>query len=125
MHAPSAAASNAIPGLPVDAESAVFNAPWEAQAFALTLALHERGAFTWPEWADALAEVIREVQARGEPDTGEQYYRHWLAALERLAARLGLVTGAALVVRQRAWEEAARLTPHGQPIVLAAAPRGI
>jgi hypothetical protein len=39
----------------------------EAQAFALALTLHERGAFTWSEWAQTLAAVIGEVRQRGEP----------------------------------------------------------
>jgi nitrile hydratase accessory protein len=96
----------------------VFNAPWEAQAFALTLALHERGTFTWREWADTLAGVIAEVRARGERDTGENYYRHWMTALERLALSKDLVDNAALAERRVEWDEAARRTPHGQPIEL-------
>ena len=96
----------------------VFNAPWEAQAFAMAVALHERGAFTWPEWAATLAEVIAEVKARGERDTGERYYEHWLVALERLASRKALVTPETLEERRDAWDRAARETPHGQPIVL-------
>ena len=96
----------------------VFNAPWEAQAFAMAVALYERGAFTWKEWASTLAEVVAEVKARGETDTGERYYEHWLTALERIAARKSLVTDAALERRRHDWEEAARRTPHGQPIEL-------
>ena len=96
----------------------IFKEPWEAQAFALTLALHERGTFSWKEWADTLAEVIAEVRERGEPDTGEEYYRHWLAALERIVQRKDLVTGASLAERRHAWEEAAHRTPHGKPIEL-------
>jgi nitrile hydratase accessory protein len=96
----------------------VFNAPWEAQAFAMAVALHERGAFTWHEWAETLAGVIAEVKARGERDTGEQYYEHWLAALERLAARKALVTPELLEERRDAWDRAARATPHGRPIAL-------
>ena len=45
----------ALPALPRDDEGPVFNAPWEAQAFAITLSLHAAGMFTWREWADALA----------------------------------------------------------------------
>jgi nitrile hydratase accessory protein len=108
----------AAPGLPRDGDSPVFRAPWEAQAFALAVALHERGAFTWKEWAATLAEMIAEAAARGEPDTGERYYEHWLAALERIAAAKRLVDGAGLDRRRRQWEDAARRTPHGQPIVL-------
>jgi nitrile hydratase accessory protein len=105
-------------GTPFETADRVFNAPWEAQAFALTLALHERGVFTWREWADALAGVIAEVRARGESDTGENYYRHWMAALERLALSKDLVDVAALAARRDAWDEAARRTPHGRPIEL-------
>ena len=103
---------------PFDTAGRVFNAPWEAQAFALTLALHERGVFTWREWADALAGVIAEVRERGEIDTGENYYRHWMTALERLALRKDVVDEKALVARRVEWDEAARRTPHGQPIEL-------
>jgi nitrile hydratase accessory protein len=107
-----------LPGLPCDAGGPVFNAPWEAQAFAMALALYERGQFSWKEWAQTLADVIAEVRQRGEADTGEHYYRHWQTALERIAARKGLVSDASLQQRRQQWDEAARRTPHGQPIEL-------
>jgi nitrile hydratase accessory protein len=122
MSTPGAAAlatmAKELPGMPRDDAGPVFAAPWQAQAFALTLSLHERGAFTWKEWAAALAEVIGEVRARGEADTGERYYEHWLAALERIALRKDLVDDGLLRKRRAQWEDAARHTPHGQPIVL-------
>jgi nitrile hydratase accessory protein len=99
-------------------EQPVFRAPWEAQAFAMTLALYERGAFTWPEWAQTLAAVIAEAAQRGEPDTGERYYEHWLTALERITSGKGLVSASSLSQRQQEWRDAALLTPHGQPIEL-------
>ena len=83
-------ATAAVPGIPRDAEGPVFREPWEAQAFAMTLALHERGLFSWPEWAATLGEEIKRAQAAGDPDTGETYYRHWLNALERIVAAKGL-----------------------------------
>jgi nitrile hydratase accessory protein len=104
--------------LPPEFADPVFKAPWEAQAFAMALSLHERVEFTWREWAQTLAAVIAEVRQRGEADSGEDYYRHWLTALERIAERKGLVTGALLAQRRGEWEEAARHTPHGQPIEL-------
>ena len=106
-------------GMPRDAAGPVFRAPWEAQAFALAVSLSERGAFTWSEWAATLAEVIAEHRARGEPDTGERYYEHWVAALERIVARKSLVDDVRLEARRQQWREAAERTPHGQPIVLA------
>jgi len=77
----------ALPALPRDVGGPVFRAPWEAQAFAMTLALYDRGLFAWPEWAAILGDEIRKAQAKGDPDTGETYYRHWLAALERHASQ--------------------------------------
>ena len=106
------------PGMPRDADGPVFREPWEAQAFAMTLALHERGLFTWVEWAEALAAEIAAAQAAGDPDTGETYYRHWLAALESLVARKGASTGDELARYRHAWDHAADRTPHGQPIEL-------
>ena len=79
-----------VPGIPCDAEGPVFREPWEAQAFAMALALHARGLFTWPEWAATLGDEIKRAQAAGDPDTGETYYRHWLNALERLVAEKGI-----------------------------------
>jgi len=106
------------PGMPRDADGPVFDAPWEAQAFAMTLALHERGLFTWVEWAEALATQIAAAQAAGDPDTGGTYYRHWLAALESLVARKGASSGDELARYRHAWDHAADRTPHGQPIEL-------
>jgi nitrile hydratase accessory protein len=106
------------PGMPRDADGPVFSAPWEAQAFAMTLALHERGLFTWPEWAETLAAQITMAQAAGDPDTGETYYRHWLAALETLVARKGASSHDELARYRHAWDHAADRTPHGQPIEL-------
>jgi nitrile hydratase accessory protein len=107
-----------LPGLPVDARGPVFREPWEAQAFALALTLHERGVFSWAEWASALAAEIRRAQRAGDPDTGETYYRHWLAALERLVAEKRLADVATLARYRDAWERAAARTPHGTPIEL-------
>jgi nitrile hydratase accessory protein len=107
-----------LPGLPVDASGPVFREPWEAQAFALALSLHERGTFSWAEWASALAAEIRRAQRGGDPDTGDTYYRHWLAALERLVAEKRITDEATLTRYRHAWERAAERTPHGTPIEL-------
>jgi nitrile hydratase accessory protein len=111
-------ATAAVPGIPRDAEGPVFREPWEAQAFAMTLALHERGLFSWPEWAAALGEEIKRAQAAGDPDTGETYYRHWLNALERIVAAKGLADVTMLARYRHAWHHAADRTPHGTPIEL-------
>jgi nitrile hydratase accessory protein len=108
-----------LPSLPRnDQGSPVFREPWEAQAFAIAVQLHAAGHFTWTEWAAALAEQIRRAQAAGDPDLGDTYYRHWLAALERLVTAKGLISAEELAHRKAAWDAAARETPHGQPIEL-------
>jgi nitrile hydratase accessory protein len=107
-----------LPGLPRDPEGPVFNAPWEARAFAMVLRLHERGLFTWTEWARALAGEIRAAEAPGDPAAGDAYYEHWLRALEALVARKGAASADELARIQRAWAEAAERTPHGLPIEL-------
>ena len=111
-------ATEALPGIPRDEGGPVFREPWEAQAFSMALALHQRGVFTWPEWAAALAVEIKSAQAAGDPDTGATYYRHWLATLERLVAEKGIVTEQTLARYRDAWDRAADRTPHGTPIEL-------
>jgi len=111
-------ATEAVPGIPRDAEGPVFREAWEAQAFSMALALHQRGLFTWPEWAATLAEEIKRAQGAGDPDTGETYYRHWLAALERLVAEKGVASLETLARTRDAWGRAADRTPHGTPIEL-------
>jgi nitrile hydratase accessory protein len=107
-----------VPALPRDEGGPVFRAPWEAQAFAMTLRLHEAGHFSWAEWAERLAQAIRAARERGDPDRGDTYYEHWLAALERLVADKGLASAAELARRKAEWAAAAAATPHGQPIEL-------
>src|SRR5437899_6718508 len=100
-------AADAVPSIPRDAEGPVFREPWEAEAFAMALSLHERGLFTWPEWAAALAAEIKAAQAKGDPDLGDTYYHHWLAALECLVITKGVADENQLEKRRLAWDRAA------------------
>src|SRR5882672_5950740 len=97
-------AIDAMPGIPRDTEGPVFREPWEAQAFAMTLALYDRKLFTWPEWAAMLAAEIKRAQAAGDPDIGDTYYRHWLNALERIVAEKGATDAATLTRYRDAWD---------------------
>jgi nitrile hydratase accessory protein len=108
----------AVPGMPVNSEGPVFREPWEAQAFAMAVALRERGVFTASEWAETLGAEIKRAQASGDPDRGDTYYRHWLAALERIVAAKQLSDATTLRRYSDAWSHAARRTPHGTPIEL-------
>jgi nitrile hydratase accessory protein len=107
-----------LPGPLRDEAGPVFREPWEAHAFAIAVKLHERGVFTWPEWAEALGREISAARERGDPDDGGEYYRHWLAALEALVARKGVGTATELARVRLAWDHAALRTPHGAPVEL-------
>lgn len=107
-----------LPSIPRDDGGPVFRAPWQAQVFAIALALHERGLFGWSEWSAILAEEIRRAEQTGDPGTGETYYDHWLAALERLVAAKGVGSHQTLSRCREAWRHAAARTPHGAPIKL-------
>jgi nitrile hydratase accessory protein len=95
-----------------------FAEPWQAHAFAMVVRLHERGLFTWREWTDALVEQIAAAWASGEPDRGDTYYAHWLAALETVVMRKEATSRDELNRVARAWDRAAQRTPHGEPIEL-------
>lgn len=102
------------PRLPKDADGPVFAEPWQAQAFALAVRLHEAGIFGWPEWADTLGAELAAHPARN-------FYESWLAALERLSDAKGVTSAPERLTRTEAWARAAKATPHGQPLVLGAA----
>src|SRR5215471_2171416 len=111
-------ATREVASIPRHDNGPVFREPWEANAFAMAVTLHRRGVFTLKEWVAVLGEEIKRAQAAGDPDTGETYYRHWLATLERLVAEKG-VTSTEMLHRYRdAWDHAADRTPHGKPIEL-------
>ena len=101
--------------LPPGVDEPVFSEPWQAEAFALTIALHESGIFSWGEWAQALS---AEVKKPGAAQDGSDYYEHWLAALEKLLASKGAAARPEVDAFAAAWQRAAHATPHGEPILL-------
>lgn len=104
---------------PLSEESTpVFSAPWEAQAFAITLKLHESGLFTWDEWAETLSAEIYGAQEAGDPDLGDTYYLHWQRALERITEEKGATKAEEVETRTEQWRQAYLATPHGEPVSL-------
>lgn len=101
-----------LTGIQLADDEPVFAAPWEAQAFAMAVHLHETGLFTWDEWAEHLS-----AQVHGP--TTRPYYEHWLAALETITSAKTPISAEAVETRTKAWEKAAAETPHGEPIELA------
>lgn len=95
--------------LPPGAEEPVFAEPWQASAFAMAVALHERGLFSWNEWAEALGAEVK---------SGDPYYDCWLRALEGLVSRTGAASQREMEETAASWRRAAQATPHGQPVLL-------
>lgn len=115
MSQPPFATAADLPGLPAEDGQPVFREPWEAQVFAMAVRLSDAGHFTWEEWTCVLG---TEIQKAGPGDPPGNYYLHWLRALEIMVDRHGLAGAEDLELRRRAWDRAARATPHGEPIVL-------
>ncbi|WP_328809200.1 nitrile hydratase accessory protein [Roseibium aggregatum] len=105
------------PRLPLDQDGGpVFSAPWEARVFAMTLQAHRAGVFSWGEWAQALGVELAK-DGDGSGDT-VGYYDRWIDAFEKLLREKDVAASGELKALKAAWDEAARETPHGQPIVL-------
>jgi nitrile hydratase accessory protein len=105
-------------GLPGDDDGPVFAEPWHAAAFAMVVALTDAGVFTTAEWSDAVGRAIRAAQAAGDPDLGDTYYEHWVAALESLCVAHGEIVKTALDECHHDWQRAYENTPHGKPVEL-------
>ena len=96
----------------------VFSEPWQAQAFAMALALLQNKAFTWSEWAATLGEEIAGAAEHGIAEDGSGYYELWLRALERLVTTKQLSDQQELSRLKQSWKTAYETTPHGQPVLL-------
>jgi len=75
--------------LPRDNGELVFEAPWQARALAIAVALVDTLGLPWDEFRHRLmAEIAKDPQ--------RLYYESWCAALESMVIELNLCTSAAL-----------------------------
>ena len=93
------------------APNAVFDEPWHAELFAITVKLSEAGHFSWPEWTEHFGAVQKAFD-------GSTYYDAWLEALESLILERGVADTGTLAGLKQAWTEAYLQTPHGEPVEL-------
>ena len=96
----------------------VFEAPWHAQVFALTVHLNEAGHFEWSDWATRFGATLRRHGASQALNGGEDYFAAWLETLEGYLAEIGLADPDAVAALKAAWEAAYLRTPHGEPVTL-------
>ncbi|APE42954.1 nitrile hydratase accessory protein [Sulfitobacter alexandrii] len=100
----------------------VFEAPWHAQVFALTVHLNEAGQFSWPDWADRFGATLQRHGMDRDLNGGEDYFAAWLETLEALLAERGMADTGDVGALRDAWEAAYLRTPHGAPVRLDDAP---
>jgi nitrile hydratase accessory protein len=109
-----------VASIPRDVDGPVFPTPWAARAFALAVALSERGLFTWSEWSETLGPRIA-IATTGRESDPEAYWEAWLAALEDILGRKSVADRGDLLELKHAWRLATEATPHGEPIELSPA----
>ena len=85
--------------IPQDKGGPVFEEPWQAQAFALTVKLHEARQFSWSEWAEIFGGEIASDTSAGNGIGNTAYYLCWLSALEKIVAQKELLTPEQLMRR--------------------------
>jgi nitrile hydratase len=80
---------------PSDDEDVAFETPWQARAFAVTVALRREGAFEWGDFQRRLVDELDGTPAGDEAG----YYRAWLRAAERLLVETDVLDDEALGAR--------------------------
>jgi nitrile hydratase accessory protein len=113
------AAVPAPPGILRDETDQTFDAPWQAQAFALVVQLNKAGRFSWDEWVRVFSREIARSPSRPGESANDTYYRQWLDALEQIVVERGLLAPGEARERASVWRTAYVNTPHGQPVELA------
>ena len=75
--------------LPRENGELVFQAPWEARAFGLAVALNEKDLYKWREFSSQLASEIATAEQNNNPSS---YYARWVASLGELLIDRGLIS---------------------------------
>tara|TARA_B100000780_G_scaffold127031_1_gene89039 strand:- start:59 stop:379 length:321 start_codon:yes stop_codon:yes gene_type:complete len=100
------------------ANEPVFEAPWHAQLFALTVHLNEVGCFAWPDWADRFSVTLKRKGVDKDLNGGDDYFRAWLETLEAYLSETGDALPQDVAQMRDAWEQAYLSTAHGDPVAL-------
>jgi nitrile hydratase accessory protein len=69
--------------IPEQADEPQFDAPWQARAFSVVVAMHQQGVFEWNEFQSRLIEKVQNNDHGGEMSKAV-YYRQWMAAFQQL-----------------------------------------
>ncbi len=96
-----------------------FDAPWQAEAYALGQALVAAGLVAADDWARALNTALRrKLDDEKLPDNAETYSSAVVDALCTVTRNSGIVSSEELSIRTEAWRSAYKTTAHGKPVKL-------
>lgn len=102
----------------MSAPEPVFEAPWHAQVFALTVHLNEAGHFNWPDWAQRFGATLARHGLERDLNGGDDYFTAWLETLESYLSELGMAQPGTVDALRDRWKDAYLTTPHGAPVKL-------
>ena len=97
-------------------QTPVFEEPWHAQVFAITVALNEAGVFQWTDWAHQFSTTLKQHGLNRDLNGGSDYFHAWVETLEVFLTDQKIALPDELQVLKSAWERAYLQTPHGQPV---------
>jgi len=101
-----------------DLSAPVFDQPWQADLFAVTVCLNEQGHFSWSEWTGWFGAGLARRGLEKQLNGGEDYFLVWLETLEVVLQRLDMASIDQLANVKNAWQNAYLATPHGAPVRL-------
>ena len=101
-----------------DLSAPVFDQPWQADLFAVTVCLNEQGHFSWSEWTGWFGTGLARRGLEKQLNGGEDYFLVWLETLEAVLPRLDMASIDQLASVKNAWQNAYLATPHGAPVRL-------
>lgn len=86
--------SSYSPKSPTPQDEPLFQAPWEARAFAIVNQMSADNYYNWSQWTHYL---VNEISASEQISPSEKtYYEQWLNACEKLLIDKGILTSEAI-----------------------------
>ncbi len=98
--------------------SAVFEMPWHAEIFAMTVHLHKEGVFSWPDWTERFSNALAGAGVHHNLNGSNDYYNIWLDTFIQFIAEKGVTNEPAIDFLSEKWRKAYLCTPHGMPVTL-------
>ena len=93
----------------------IFSEPWQAELFAITLNLHQRGIFEWDDWTECLGKNLKRGKNKHKDDLAN-YFTNWLYALEEKLIEKKVAELKKIKNIENAWRDAISKTPHGKKV---------